>query len=166
MDDDEFGGNARQERVVQNNEPEEFLALFAGRLVVRDGGLTKTGVDTRDHGGVSLFQVKGQSALTVRAVQVAEEAKSLNSGDCFVLQGSWSGRQARHTASSDRRHRLRRLSHPGKPPNLPQMRRRYASHFRFWASCFTLLFPKSRNIMTSCFTNEADFPFLSQYLIY
>ena len=34
----------------------------------------------------SLFQVKGQSALTVRAVQVVETAKSLNSGDCFVLE--------------------------------------------------------------------------------
>ena len=86
MDDEDFGGNAIQERVVQNNEPEEFIALFGGKLVVRDGGLTKTGVDTRDHDGISLFQVKGQSALTVRAVQVVESATSLNSGDCFVLE--------------------------------------------------------------------------------
>ena len=86
MDDDDYGGNARQERVVQNNEPEDFLALFAGRMVVRDGGLSKSGEDTRDLDGVSLFHVKGQSARTVRAVQVAEDASVLNSGDCFVLQ--------------------------------------------------------------------------------
>ena len=86
MDDDWFGGNARQERVVQNNEPEDFIALFGGKMVVAEGGRSKSGVDTRDKDGIALYQVKGQSALAVRAVQVVESAASLNSGDCFVLQ--------------------------------------------------------------------------------
>ena len=86
MDDDWYGGNARQERVVQNNEPDDFIALFGGKMVVAEGGRSKTGADTRDKDGISLFQVKGQSALAVRAVQVAESASTLNSGDCFVLQ--------------------------------------------------------------------------------
>lgn len=86
MDDEEYGGNARQVRVWQNNEPEDFIALFGGDMVVRDGGTGKSGADTRDHDGVSLFHVKGQSAQTVRAVQVEEVATSLNSTDCFVLE--------------------------------------------------------------------------------
>lgn len=75
-----------QVRVVQNNEPDDFLALFGGKLVVRDGGLSKNGEDTRDHDGIGLFQVKAFDEDTVRTVQVVESATSLNSADCFVLQ--------------------------------------------------------------------------------
>ena len=41
--------------------------------------------DDYDQDGVMLFHVKGSDAISVKCVQVAEEAKSLNSGDCFVL---------------------------------------------------------------------------------
>jgi hypothetical protein len=73
-------------RVVQNNEPDDFLALFSGKLVVHDGGLSKEGSDTQDHDGIGLFQVKAFDEDTVRTVQVVESATSLNSADCFVLQ--------------------------------------------------------------------------------
>ena len=46
-----------------DSEPEEFIALFGGKLVVRDGGLSKSGVDTRDHDGISLFQVETPPAI-------------------------------------------------------------------------------------------------------
>lgn len=41
--------------------------------------------DSYDADGVSLYHVKGTNPRNTRAVQVAEEAASLNSGDCFVL---------------------------------------------------------------------------------
>ena len=84
--DEEHDGIATQVRVVQNNEPEKFIALFDGKMVVRDGGLDKAGNDTRDLDGVGLFHIKGQSKDTVRTVQVVESATSLNSSDCFVLE--------------------------------------------------------------------------------
>jgi len=86
IDDRELAGAATQVRVVQNNEPGHFLALFKGTMVVRDGGISKTGKDSRDADGVALFQVKGLDATAVRAVQVREQCASLNSTDCFVLQ--------------------------------------------------------------------------------
>lgn len=36
--------------------------------------------------GTRLFQVKGTSTMNTRAVQVEEEAASLNTNDCFVLE--------------------------------------------------------------------------------
>ena len=42
-------------------------------------------VDSYDADGVSLYHVKGTDAIDTHAVQVAERAASLNSGDCFVL---------------------------------------------------------------------------------
>ena len=91
------------ERLVQDLEPPHFVALFSGKMVVRDGGhAIKTisgrrhSIDTRDHDGVALFRVIASDAQTVRAVQVAESATSLNSAESFVLQRPgalhvWSG---------------------------------------------------------------------------
>ena len=50
--------------MVQNNEPSHFLALFKGAMVVRDGGISKTGKDSRDGDGVALFQVCGDAKPT------------------------------------------------------------------------------------------------------
>jgi hypothetical protein len=89
--DDELGGDPVQVRVVQNKEPQHFLALFKGKMVVHEGGVasgfnnSKDNVDTFDTDGISLFHVKGRSDIDTRAVQVAEKAASLNSGDCFIL---------------------------------------------------------------------------------
>jgi villin 1/advillin len=89
--DDELGGDPVQVRVVQNKEPQHFLALFKGKMVVHEGGVasgfnnSKDNKDTFDTDGISLFHVKGRTPIDTRAVQVAEKAASLNSGDCFVL---------------------------------------------------------------------------------
>lgn len=88
--DDELGGDPVQVRVVQNKEPKHFLALFKGRMIVHEGGVASgfknvKAEDTFDTDGVSLFHVKGSNQFNTRAVQVAEKASSLNSGDCFVL---------------------------------------------------------------------------------
>lgn len=88
--DDELGGDPVQVRVVQNKEPQHFLALFKGKMVVHEGGVASgfkntSDSDSFDTDGISLFHVKGKSEIDTRAVQVPEKAASLNSGDCFVL---------------------------------------------------------------------------------
>lgn len=88
--DDNMGGSPVQVRVTQGKEPKHFLALFKGKMVTHKGGIA-SGFKNRDDGdsfdtdGISLFHVKGSNELNTRAVQVEEEAASLNSGDCFVL---------------------------------------------------------------------------------
>eukprot|EP00164_Ancoracysta_twista_P003232 GFYU01004318.1.p1 GENE.GFYU01004318.1~~GFYU01004318.1.p1 ORF type:complete len:812 (-),score=336.28 GFYU01004318.1:98-2533(-) len=88
--DDELGGRPVQVRVVQGKEPQHFLTLFKGNMVVHSGGCASgfanlKDSDTYDTDGVSLFHVRGVNAVSTRAVQVEEKAASLNSGDCFIL---------------------------------------------------------------------------------
>jgi hypothetical protein len=88
--DDELECEATQVRVVQNKEPDHFLALFKGKMVVHQGGIASgfknvNDKDSYDTDGVSLFHVRGTNDINTRAVQVEEKATSLNSGDCFVL---------------------------------------------------------------------------------
>jgi len=88
--DDELNGAATQVRVVMGKEPSHFVRCFKGTMVVHAGGKAsgfknKADADTYDEDGVSLFHVRGVDAADTRAVQVAEKAASLNSGDCFVL---------------------------------------------------------------------------------
>ena len=56
-----------QVRVVMGKEPDEFLALFRGRMVVHQGGVAsgfknKNDSDSFDTDGVSLFQVCSYSS--------------------------------------------------------------------------------------------------------
>ena len=88
--DDALGGRATQVRVTQGKEPDHFCALFQGRMVVRSGGkasgFRNVGAeDVYDEDGVCLYHVRGASEANVRAVQVADDAACLNSGDCFIL---------------------------------------------------------------------------------
>lgn len=88
--DDSMGGTPVQVRVVQNKEPDHFLQLFKGRMIVHEGGCASgfknlNDKDVYDTDGVSLFHVRGTNSLNTRAVQVAEKSSSLNSGDVFVL---------------------------------------------------------------------------------
>jgi len=85
-----MGGTPVQVRVVQNKEPDHFLQLFKGRMIVHEGGCASgfknlNDKDVYDTDGVSLFHVRGTNKLNTRAVQVPEKASSLNSGDVFVL---------------------------------------------------------------------------------
>jgi hypothetical protein len=88
--DTELGGSPVQVRVVQNKEPNHFLTLFKGKMVVHNGGKAsgfknRADIDSYDTDGVSLYHIKGTSELNTRGVQVEEKAHSLNSGDCFAL---------------------------------------------------------------------------------
>lgn len=88
--DDARGGAPVQVRVVQNKEPNHFLRLFKGKMVVHAGGRAsgfknKNDKDSYDTDGISLFHIRGTNELNTRAVQVPEVAASLNSNDVFVL---------------------------------------------------------------------------------
>lgn len=88
--DDALHGAAVQVRVVQNKEPEHFIRLFKGRMIIREGGrasgFKNTGdQDSYDTDGTELYQVRGSAEGNSRAIQVPERASSLNSNDSFVL---------------------------------------------------------------------------------
>ena len=80
-----------QVRVVQNKEPDHFLLVFQGKMVVHSGGKAsafrnRADTDSYDIDGTRLFHVRGTNEFDTRAVQVEEKASSLNSNDCFVLE--------------------------------------------------------------------------------
>ena len=80
-----------QVRVVQNKEPDHFLLVFQGKMVLHSGGKAsafknRADTDSYDVDGTRLFQVRGTNEFDTRAVQVEEKASSLNSNDCFVLE--------------------------------------------------------------------------------
>ncbi len=84
------GVKATQVRVVQNKEPDHFLSLFKGKMVVHAGG-NASGFNSKQEAvaastasGNALYQVRGNRPINTRAIQVATHASSLNSGDCFV----------------------------------------------------------------------------------
>lgn len=89
--DDKLNGKATQIRVVQNKEPDHFLALFQGGIIVMQGG-HPSGFQSISHQiaptsekPVSLYHVKASSEQTIRSSEVDPKASSLNSGDAFVL---------------------------------------------------------------------------------
>ena len=64
--------------------------LWGGKMVVHEGGVAsgfknRADADSFDTDGISLYHVRGSTPLDTRAVQVAEVAASLNSGDVFIL---------------------------------------------------------------------------------
>lgn len=92
--DDELGGAAVQVRVVQNKEPEHFLLVFHGKMIIRKGGIdsgfrkrtNSTSEQTKAQEGVILFQIRGTNELNTRAVEVIGRAASLNSNDVFLMK--------------------------------------------------------------------------------
>ncbi|PAA62739.1 hypothetical protein BOX15_Mlig017793g1, partial [Macrostomum lignano] len=85
--DDQLGGAAVQVRIVQGKEPQHFLALFKGRMIVFDGGKAGWSKDEKDQavGDTYLLRIRGTNALNTKAEQVPTESGSLNSNDTFVL---------------------------------------------------------------------------------
>lgn len=64
-----------QVRVVQGHEPEHFLRMFKGRMIIFSGGHASGFKNLRDHDtydvdGTRMFHVMGTSDVDVRAVQV------------------------------------------------------------------------------------------------
>lgn len=106
--DDKYGGAPVQVRVVQSKEPDHFLLVFKGRMVVHSGGRAsgfknRFDQDSYDVDGTRLFHVRGMNEFDTRAVQVEEKASSLNSNDCFVLETPqatyiWYGKVSLHSS--------------------------------------------------------------------
>lgn len=114
--------NSCQTRITRSPHARSlrYLARLAaqGKFIVRHGGAAsgfknRKDSDSYDTDGTELYHVKGSSALDAHAVQVAEKAASLNSGDCFVLLTPktlfvWEGRHSnaaeRATAASVAKH--------------------------------------------------------------
>jgi len=89
--DDEKGGEPVQVRIEQGREPNHFLTLFKGKMVVHQGGYasafkskkeTDTAVDSK---AAHLYHIKGTNAYNTKAVEVDPVASNLNSGDVFGL---------------------------------------------------------------------------------
>ena len=97
-----------QVRVVQNKEPDQFLLIFKGKMVVHSGGIpsgfkNRKDKDSRDTDSPRLFHVRGTDDINCRAVQVEGKSSSLNSNDCFILEcpaGTfiWYGKVSRKTS--------------------------------------------------------------------
>jgi len=90
--DEKLGGGPVQVRVTQNKEPEHFLRIFKGKMLILKGGMDsgfrsrKESDTAKAKKNVQLFQVKGTSDLNTRAVEVTARAASLNSNDVFLLK--------------------------------------------------------------------------------
>ncbi|XP_076464098.1 advillin-like [Babylonia areolata] len=81
MDDNELNGAAVQVRVVQGREPEHFLTIFKGKMVIFLGGINNKEPDS----STRLFQIRGTKTVNTKAVQVQPRAGSLNSSDVFIV---------------------------------------------------------------------------------
>jgi len=101
--DDERGGEPVQVRIEQGREPNHFLTLFKGKMVIHNGGYAsafknKKETDTTvDANATRLYHVKGTNAFNTKAVEVDPVASNLNSGDVFGLMTAdtiqiWAGK--------------------------------------------------------------------------
>jgi hypothetical protein len=95
-DDKVWQGGAVQCRVVQGKEPTHFNELFAGKMIIHQGGFQSKfeiqklkragtyGVDTEVRPGFCLYQIGGRWGKAAQAVEVDSITANLNSGDAFV----------------------------------------------------------------------------------
>jgi uncharacterized protein YcnI len=74
-----LGKGVIQVRVVQNKEPDHFLSHFKGRFLVKKG---KRDEPSNKQG---FFHIRGIDAINIRAIEVTQLTKHLNSNDTFVL---------------------------------------------------------------------------------
>ncbi|ESO84882.1 hypothetical protein LOTGIDRAFT_221805 [Lottia gigantea] len=81
LDDTELDGAAVQIRVVQGREPEHFLRLFKGKMLILMGGINNVIEETP----LKMFHIRGTNDVNTRAVQVPCRCASLNSNDVFVV---------------------------------------------------------------------------------
>nr|ATU82731.1 venom gelsolin-like protein 1 [Pristhesancus plagipennis] len=100
--DDGLGGSPVQHREVQEHESEQFLKYFPAGVRYLPGGVASgfKHTDINAPGEKKLYQVKGKKNVRVRLVQL--DIKSLNNGDCFILDSGneiyvWVGSQAKGT---------------------------------------------------------------------
>jgi len=87
--DDALGGEPVQVRVTQGAEPQHFLCLFKGKMVIHDGGyasgFANRKIEDVKADPVALYHIHGTNDVNTHAIQSKATAASLNSGDCFAL---------------------------------------------------------------------------------
>ncbi|MCO5558070.1 hypothetical protein L7F22_011646 [Adiantum nelumboides] len=99
------GGKTTQGRIMEGNEPPEFIGLFQGFFLLK-GGLSAvykkklanddSMEETYSQNGLALFQVQGTGPHNSKAIQVSQDAPDLNSCHCYILQSGtflnvWNG---------------------------------------------------------------------------
>eukprot|EP01052_Picozoa_sp_SAG31_P016736 SAG31_NODE_1120_length_9805_cov_8.220173_6_plen_1010_part_00 len=88
---DHDGGNISMHVFVEHGqEPEHFIQLFGGKLVIHKTGkgssyVSKSTDEVYASENISLFHICGNTRKKSRALQVDENACALNSGDSFIL---------------------------------------------------------------------------------
>ncbi|KAG8538042.1 hypothetical protein GDO81_023383, partial [Engystomops pustulosus] len=83
--DQQYGGEPVQVLVAMGKEPAHLMAIFKGKLVVYEGGTSRTESDYTPP-EVRLFHVHGTNEYNTKAFEVPVRASSLNSNDVFVLK--------------------------------------------------------------------------------
>ncbi|KPJ12596.1 Gelsolin [Papilio machaon] len=85
LDDEQFHGDAVQHRETQGHESRQFLSYFEPAIRYMDGGHASGFSHVTINPGAEkrLFQIKGRR--NVRVKQVEASVKSMNKGDCFIL---------------------------------------------------------------------------------
>lgn len=73
--DNKLGGRAVQIRVVQGKEPDHFVAMFGGKMIIYTGGRASAfeiqqGEKDDVLGDTYLLQVRGNSSINTKAYQV------------------------------------------------------------------------------------------------
>jgi len=79
--DDSINGRATQVRVANGHEPEHFLKLFKGKLII-----LLAGKGTNQHEDKMFFRINGDNEVNTRALQVSPQASILQSDSCFLLK--------------------------------------------------------------------------------
>ncbi|CAM4597710.1 villin-like protein isoform X1 [Lepidochelys kempii] len=85
--DKKYGNEPVQIRVTMGREPQHFLAIFKGSLIIYEGGTSRT-QNNEPEPMVRLFQVRGTDEINTKTIEVPARASSLNSNDVFLLTTS------------------------------------------------------------------------------
>ena len=77
--DDSLGGAAKQVRVVHGKEPNHFLAMFGGKLIIFEGGKAGWGQSGEEGPGETyLLHVRGTNQYNTKAEQVSYSRDDLS----------------------------------------------------------------------------------------
>uniref|UniRef100_A0A8D0G2V4 Villin like n=1 Tax=Sphenodon punctatus TaxID=8508 RepID=A0A8D0G2V4_SPHPU len=83
--DRKYGDEPVQVRVTMGKEPQHFLSIFKGNLIVYEGG-TSRAQKSEPEPAIRLFQVRGTDEFNTKTIEVPARASSLNSNDVFLLK--------------------------------------------------------------------------------
>lgn len=83
--DQKYNNEPVQIRVPMGKEPPHLMSIFKGRMVVYQGGTSRTS-SLEPVPPTRLFQVRGTSTNNTKAFEVPAQTTSLNSNDVFILK--------------------------------------------------------------------------------